>query len=1073
MKKNIKMQVKNYIAVAITAAVMMTSGPGAAWGAEVVFEDAAAESAVSESGMGDPFFAGTPEFSQETSPEELTAPESPEDPFGDDSETELFIDEETKEVTEKLPEDEQLLAGELATGSINHAAVSAAGVTDNRNGQHYRSMSSPVQSYLTAKDSGYMRVEYVGSQMLIENYNTAFQLVSQKYIGTELEYFGGFYEGSNAYFLVFGQDNWEENDEKEVIRVVKYDKNWKRLGSASLKGANTTQPFSAGSLRMAESSGYLYIRTCHTMYTSKNDGLNHQANLTMQVRLSDMTVMAAFYAVSNIADGYVSHSFNQFILVDDQGNIVALDHGDAYPRSAALGIYEKMAGESSFCGNYYADNIFPFQGNTGANYTGASLGGLEYSASSYLTAFSSVNQDEGWANYTTNNIYVTATPRSDCTKTPVRTEVGDGWYSVAYPLTVNKTTAVRRITNYAEGEISASTPHLVKVGPDSFLLMWAQMEEYYESNGKISYVFLDGNGNVTSDVYTKNGYLSDCKPVVSGGTASWYVTDGEKLTFCQIKQDGSYKTEVGHIHTYEPEMKFVSAEMNCGLIEGTVQNPLTTNTDGAIKYSTSDSGIASVNSSGKVTLKGLGTCTITASAAAGVNYAAKKVSYVLHVLDLKKQIISVPGSFTRTYGDKDFSLKASCLGGAALSYSSGNKKVLTVSDQGTVTIVGAGTAVITVRAKATSKYAAGLAKVTVTINKKSIADCRLVFTQIGSMPFASSEFGKYLAVTDEDKVLKANVDYQFWGGSWQGSGDTLFSASEYVEGLGNYTGMEILTVSPISQKSVLYNASCTSKGNKLTWAREGGAMGYYIYRKQAGGKYKIAKKITDKETTTWTDTVAAEKKAVCSYYIKAYTKSGNTVRYASASKSIQVIPAPTLKTVTSAGYNKLKITWESVEGADGYVLYQKIGKTWKRLKITRGTSYTHTNSASFPIKTGAANTYTVKAYQTVSGKPVYGSFSKTGISGKAVPGRTSVTSVTKYGKSMKVTFKAVSGATGYEIYRQSGTKWVKIASTGKRSYTDKKAVKKGQFYRYRVRAYRTVGTKKVYGSYSASKSGTR
>ena len=39
------------------------------------------------------------------------------------------------------------------------------------------------------------------------------------------------------------QSNAAESDSAEVIRVVKYDKDWNRLGAASLKGANTTIPF--------------------------------------------------------------------------------------------------------------------------------------------------------------------------------------------------------------------------------------------------------------------------------------------------------------------------------------------------------------------------------------------------------------------------------------------------------------------------------------------------------------------------------------------------------------------------------------------------------------------------------------------------------------------------------------------------------------------------------------------------------------------------------------------------------------------------------------------------------------
>ena len=121
-----------------------------------------------------------------------------------------------------------------------------------------------------------------------------------------------------------------------VIRVVKYSKDWKRLGQTSLRGANTTIPFDAGSLRCAEYGDYLYIRTCHEMYASSRDGKNHQANLTLTVRQSDMRLTDTYYIVMNNSVGYVSHSFNQFVLIDQERNIVTLDHGDAYPRSIVL-----------------------------------------------------------------------------------------------------------------------------------------------------------------------------------------------------------------------------------------------------------------------------------------------------------------------------------------------------------------------------------------------------------------------------------------------------------------------------------------------------------------------------------------------------------------------------------------------------------------------------------------------------------------------------------------------------------------------------------------------------------------
>lgn len=83
----------------------------------------------------------------------------------------------------------------------------------------------------------------------------------------------------------------------------------------------------------------------------------------------------------------------------------------------------------------------------------------------------------------------------------------------------------------------------------------------------------------------------------------------------------------------------------------------------------------------------------------------------------------------------------------------------------------------------------------------------------------------------------------------------------------------------------------------------------------------------------------------------------------------------------------------------------------------------------------------------------------------------SVTTATVSNTSMKIHWKSVSKADGYEVYRstaiRSGYKKVKTLTGAKTtSYTDKKLKAKKGYY-YKVRAYKMNGKKKVYGSFSA------
>ena len=361
-----------------------------------------------------------------------------------------------------------------------------------------------MTSYLVGNEDGTLtRVENMGTYVLIEKYDKKTgEVKDSKKLSIEISkdaFFGGFYSGAEYNYLVFGQVNEDESDETEVVKIVKYSKDWERIDAASVYGANTYIPFDAGCLRMTETEGKLYVYTCHEMYKS-DDGYHHQANMTFVVNEDTMEIEDSFYDTGNISQaGYVSHSFNQFIQTDGKF-IYRVDHGDAYPRAVSItrcivgGSIEKVSYELPY----------EISGAIGNNYTGVSVGGFELSSDSCLIAGNSVKQDG--SSSTQRNIFVT---------------VMDKFFN---------NTKVRWITNYTGGNIEVRTPQLVKLGEDQFLLMW---EERNISSGSIvtRMVTIDGYGNRTSDVNTSDMRLSDCQPVVdANGLVRWYQTDGEKAT---------------------------------------------------------------------------------------------------------------------------------------------------------------------------------------------------------------------------------------------------------------------------------------------------------------------------------------------------------------------------------------------------------------------------------------------------------------------------------------------------------------------------------------------------------------
>lgn len=133
-------------------------------------------------------------------------------------------------------EDERNLAGEISADAVGGGfQTSENGESDNRNQQDYSTWSAPSYSYLAPENAGYYRVEYVDDKLLVEKYSTDFTRQFSKKLDPELDLFGGFYAGKDAYYVAWGQTNWDEEDSKEVIRLIKYDKNWNRVGAASLR----------------------------------------------------------------------------------------------------------------------------------------------------------------------------------------------------------------------------------------------------------------------------------------------------------------------------------------------------------------------------------------------------------------------------------------------------------------------------------------------------------------------------------------------------------------------------------------------------------------------------------------------------------------------------------------------------------------------------------------------------------------------------------------------------------------------------------------------------------------------
>ncbi len=412
-----------------------------------------------------------------------------------------------------------ILALVLVCGLVPAASAASGPVASSNIDDHFYINAGrfyhPIYSNLAWENGQYVRAEAIGSNLVVETYDRDFQFLSGKSIPLELPIFGGVRMDSDYNFVVVGQDNLEEDDSVEVFRIIRYTKDWQKVDHASLFGANTYIPFDAGSLRFDRSGDILYIRTAHEMYDA-GDGLHHQANVMLSLRISDMTVTDQLTEVLNRNYGYISHSFNQFVRVDGD-TLLAVDHGDALPRSVVLIKYGRKAGEEQFYGRVSYVNALPIANSTGHyNDTGVSVGGFECSSTNYLIAGSAYDMSEKVdLMYAHRNIFVTATDKDDFT---------------------DEGTTINWLTHYAESDgVEVSPPHMLKLSADRFFLTWTE-------NDVQKYCFVDGRGRLEGAVETGTGDLSDCVPILADGRIVWYVTDRSAPVFYALPT---------HAHDYQ------------------------------------------------------------------------------------------------------------------------------------------------------------------------------------------------------------------------------------------------------------------------------------------------------------------------------------------------------------------------------------------------------------------------------------------------------------------------------------------------------------------------------------------
>lgn len=242
----------------------------------------------------------------------------------------------------------------------------------------------------------------------------------------------------------------------------------------------------------------------------------------------------------------------------------------------------------------------------------------------------------------------------------------------------------------------------------------------------------------------------------------------------------------------------------------------------------------------------------------------------------------------------------------------------------------------------------------------------------------------------------------------------------------------------------LVSAELTRNGIFVKWNTVSDAEGYILYRKTEDTEWEEIADFKGK-VKSYEDTTCKSGETY-SYTVKAYNgeaESGCDYDGVSA----MFLSVPKLKSASNATKG-IKITWEKVKGANGYIIGRKTSSTgWTKIAEVKNVSEYIDKKA----KAGTTYTYTVVPVCD----DVKGLYNETGVTCKRLS-KVTTEEAENTADGVEISWTPVSKCTGYKVYRKTENGSYKRIATvkgaKKSSYTDKKA-KSGTKYIYKVVAY--------------------
>ncbi|MDD6065316.1 MAG: lectin like domain-containing protein [Firmicutes bacterium] len=260
----------------------------------------------------------------------------------------------------------------------------------------------------------------------------------------------------------------------------------------------------------------------------------------------------------------------------------------------------------------------------------------------------------------------------------------------------------------------------------------------------------------------------------------------------------------------------------------------------------------------------------------------------------------------------------------------------------------------------------------------------------------------------------------------------------------------------------------------ISFASSNGSIHYFTDTSSSIGEEKqlrfeskasLGESYTCKKFTGWVDIGFS---GSINHRIKAFT-TDTTEPATVVLPNITALTRPAISQIQVRSCSALLLSWEEVDYAAQYYIYRSTSKngTYELIGTTASLSFRDDTAIPgkqyyYKVSANGPSRYNGTVYSNASAVR----------SKKLVPPKVSLRSLKKKSsKTAVLSWKRVSGASGYEVFRrESGKKWKKLKTIKKAETVQTKvSLKSGRTCYYRIRAYKTKNGRKIYGDFSTSR----